>query len=89
VAQHCSQRVLAAGRAGIRGITLFRRDIDVRDSAVLGRVGAGGIGMAIDTAMNLFQWERVALMLVAIVYRGRRGRARGHRRAQAAYLNSR
>ena len=22
--------------------------------------------MAIDTAMNLFQWERVALMLVAI-----------------------
>jgi phosphonate transport system permease protein len=33
---------------------------------VLGLVGAGGIGMAIDSAMNLFQWERVALMLVAI-----------------------
>jgi phosphonate transport system permease protein len=33
---------------------------------VIGLVGAGGIGMAIDTAMNLFQWERVALMLVAI-----------------------
>ena len=38
----------------------------MRESAVLGLVGAGGIGMAIDTAMNLFQWERVALMLVAI-----------------------
>ena len=48
------------------GITLFRWDINVRESAVLGLVGAGGIGMAIDTAMNLFQWERVALMLVAI-----------------------
>jgi phosphonate transport system permease protein len=47
-------------------IALFRWDISVRESAVLGLVGAGGIGMAIDTAMNLFQWERVAVMLVAI-----------------------
>lgn len=47
-------------------IALFRWDINVRESAVIGLVGAGGIGMAIDTAMNLFQWERVALMLVAI-----------------------
>ena len=47
-------------------IALFRWDINVRESAVLGLVGAGGIGMAIDTAMNLFQWERVALMLIAI-----------------------
>ena len=48
------------------GIALFRWDISVRESAVLGLVGAGGIGMAIDSAMNLFQWNRVALMLVAI-----------------------
>ncbi len=48
------------------GIALFRWDISVRESAVLGLVGAGGIGMAIDSAMNLFQWERVALMLVVI-----------------------
>ena len=48
------------------GIALFRWDINVRESAVLGLVGAGGIGMAIDSAMNLFQWERVALMLAAI-----------------------
>lgn len=47
-------------------IALFRWDINVRESAVLGLVGAGGIGMAIDSAMNLFQWDRVALMLVAI-----------------------
>jgi phosphonate transport system permease protein len=48
------------------GIALFRWDINVRESAVLGLVGAGGIGVAIDSAMNLFQWERVALMLFAI-----------------------
>jgi phosphonate transport system permease protein len=29
-------------------------------------VGAGGIGMTLDTAMNLFQWDRVAVILVAI-----------------------
>ena len=38
----------------------------MRESAVLGLVGAGGIGMAINAAMDLFQWERVALMLFAI-----------------------
>ena len=47
-------------------IALFRWDINVRESAVLGFVGAGGIGMALDTAMNLFQWDRVAMVLVAI-----------------------
>ena len=31
-----------------------------------GLVGAGGIGMALDTAMNLFQWNRVAMVLLAI-----------------------
>ncbi|MNC64531.1 hypothetical protein D3C75_1147460 [compost metagenome] len=45
---------------------LLRWDINVRESAVLGLVGAGGIGMALDTALNLFQWDRVALVLAAI-----------------------
>ena len=47
-------------------IALFRWDINVRESAVLGLVGAGGIGMSLDTALNLFQWDRVAMVLVAI-----------------------
>jgi phosphonate transport system permease protein len=47
-------------------IALFRWDINVRESAVLGLVGAGGIGMALDTALNLFQWGRVAMVLFAI-----------------------
>ncbi len=48
-------------------IALFRFDINVRESAVLGLVGAGGIGMALDAALNLFQWGRVALILIAIL----------------------
>ena len=47
-------------------IALFRWDINVRESAVLGLVGAGGIGMALDTAINLFQWDRVAMILVTV-----------------------
>ena len=47
-------------------VVLFRWDINVRESAVLGLVGAGGIGMALDTALNLFQWDRVAVVLFSI-----------------------
>ena len=47
-------------------IALFRWDLNVRESAVLGLVGAGGIGMALDSALNLFQWDRVAVILFAI-----------------------
>jgi phosphonate transport system permease protein len=47
-------------------IVLLRWDINVRESAVLGLVGAGGIGMVLDTALNLFQWPRVAMVILAI-----------------------
>ena len=45
---------------------LFRWDINVRESAVLGLVGAGGIGVVLSDAMNLFEWQRVAMALLAI-----------------------
>jgi phosphonate transport system permease protein len=48
-------------------LVLLRWDINIRESAVLGLVGAGGVGMALDTAMNLFQWPRVALVLLAVL----------------------
>jgi phosphonate transport system permease protein len=54
-------------RPAFWSIALFRWDINVRESAVLGLVGAGGIGMALDAALNLFQWDRVALILISIV----------------------
>lgn len=47
-------------------IALFRWDINVRESAVLGLVGAGGIGVVLDAAMNFFQWTRVATVLLSI-----------------------
>jgi phosphonate transport system permease protein len=53
-------------RPAFWSIALFRWDINVRKSAVLGLVGAGGIGMALDSALNLFQWPRVAVILASI-----------------------
>jgi len=47
-------------------IILFRWDINVRESAVLGLVGAGGIGVVLSDSMNLFQWRQVSIALLAI-----------------------
>lgn len=48
-------------------LALLRWDINVRESAVLGLVGAGGIGIALQTSMDFFQWDRVALILLMIL----------------------
>jgi phosphonate transport system permease protein len=47
-------------------VALFRWDINVRESAVLGLVGAGGIGVALDTALNNLYWDQVGLCLFVI-----------------------
>jgi phosphonate transport system permease protein len=46
--------------------TLFSFEINVRASVVLGLVGAGGIGVLIDTNINLFKYEE-ALAIIAVV----------------------
>jgi phosphonate transport system permease protein len=48
------------------GISLFRLDENIRSSLVLGFVGAGGIGFELLTAMNLFQYQEVSLLLIII-----------------------
>jgi len=47
--------------------TLFRWEINIRESTVLGFVGAGGIGLQLQAAMQDLQWERVSLILVVIL----------------------
>lgn len=48
------------------GISLYRLDENIRSSLVLGFVGAGGIGFQLLTAMNLFQYQQVSLLLIII-----------------------
>jgi phosphonate ABC transporter permease subunit PhnE len=47
-------------------ITTFRWDINVRESAVLGLVGGGGLGMALDTALSNLYWDQAGLVLLVI-----------------------
>jgi phosphonate transport system permease protein len=46
------------------GIALYRFDENLRSSLVLGFVGAGGIGFELLSAMSLFQYQLVSLLLI-------------------------
>lgn len=48
-------------------ISLLRWDINIRETAVLGLVGAGGIGLLLESAIDIFKWRAVAAILVAIL----------------------
>ncbi len=47
-------------------ISMFRWDINVRESAVLGLVGGGGLGMALETALSNLYWDQAGLVLLVI-----------------------
>ncbi|TVR85423.1 MAG: phosphonate ABC transporter, permease protein PhnE [Spirochaetaceae bacterium] len=48
-------------------ITILRWDINIRESTVLGLVGAGGIGLIFQGAIDTFRWNTVSLVLIVIV----------------------
>jgi phosphonate transport system permease protein len=50
----------------IYGTTVYRWDINIRESSVLGFVGAGGIGISLYAAINQFQWQEVSVILIAV-----------------------
>ncbi len=49
------------------GISVFRWDINIRESTVLGLVGAGGIGLQLDASISTLAWTQVSLILLAIL----------------------
>ncbi len=46
---------------------LYLWEYNIRDSTVLGLIGAGGLGLLVSEAVSLFQWGRLATLLIAIV----------------------
>jgi phosphonate transport system permease protein len=48
------------------GLTLYRWDINIRNSIVLGLVGASGIGFELLTSMRLFQYREVLTVLIFV-----------------------
>ena len=48
-------------------VTIYRFDINLRDAATLGLVGAGGIGAPLIFAMRSYKWYQVGAILIGLV----------------------
>lgn len=49
------------------GLSLYRLDINFRESAVIGIVGAGGIGATLTTAMDRYEYSSAGAILIVII----------------------
>ena len=49
------------------GIATYRWDINIRGATVLGLVGAGGIGLELNAAIDRLHWSSVLTILIAIL----------------------
>lgn len=49
------------------GLSMYRLDINFRESAVVGIVGAGGIGATLNTALSRYEYDSAAAVLVVII----------------------
>ncbi len=46
---------------------LYVWEFNIRDSTVLGLIGAGGLGLLITEATSLFQWGRLSTVLIVVI----------------------
>ncbi|MDP2405869.1 MAG: phosphonate ABC transporter, permease protein PhnE [Hydrogenophaga sp.] len=46
---------------------LYIWEFNIRDSTILGLIGAGGLGLLISEAVSLFQWSRLATILLVVI----------------------
>jgi len=49
------------------GLSMYRLDINFRESAILGLVGAGGIGATLNTAFDRYEFDTAAAIILIII----------------------
>ncbi|WP_373456554.1 phosphonate ABC transporter, permease protein PhnE [Cobetia sp. Dlab-2-U] len=49
------------------GLSLYRLDINFRESSVIGIVGAGGIGATLNTAIDRYEYDSAGAILIMII----------------------
>lgn len=59
--------VLPQVKPRLIGLSAYRLDINFRESAVLGLVGAGGIGDTLNTAFDRYEFDTAAAVLIVII----------------------
>lgn len=52
---------------GFLSYTLYRFEINIRSAAILGVIGAGGIGTPLIFALSTRDWDRVGIILLGII----------------------
>jgi len=65
--QVLDQAIVPQVMPAFAGISVFRWDINIRESTVLGLVGAGGLGLKLQAALNTLAWNQVATILLVIL----------------------
>ncbi|RLK59861.1 phosphonate ABC transporter, permease protein PhnE [Actinokineospora cianjurensis] len=66
-AQVVANAVLPAVVPALVGLLLYRFDVNVRSSLVLGLVGAGGVGFLINQSIQLFQFDQMATYILMVL----------------------
>src|SRR6266511_645397 len=69
-ASHLATTALAIvpqARNGLASLLLYQWECNIRSSAVVGFVGAGGIGQALGIALRLFRYRELATLLAAVL----------------------
>ncbi len=56
-----------AAAPALMSFALYRFEINIRTSAVLGLVGAGGIGSMLSNYTNFREWDTVGMLLIVVV----------------------
>ncbi|MBU2961285.1 phosphonate ABC transporter, permease protein PhnE [Citreicella sp. C3M06] len=49
------------------GISVFRWDINIRESTILGLVGAGGLGLKMNASLAVLAWDQITVILLLIL----------------------
>lgn len=51
----------------VAGVGVYRWEINIREATILGLVGAGGLGLALQASIDALAWSRVSVVLLVIL----------------------
>lgn len=49
------------------GVSVYRWEVNIRESTIIGIVGGGGIGFLLNSAINRLAWDQVLVILIVIL----------------------
>ncbi|MDP8969398.1 MAG: phosphonate ABC transporter, permease protein PhnE [Actinomycetota bacterium] len=59
--------IFPQARAGVVSLVLYQWECNIRTATVVGFVGAGGIGQALDISLRLFRYQELSTLVLAVL----------------------